>query len=154
MQTFHLIVQKNKLILFEKSGDNFERIHVEGNPELAYDLNCVKEDVDKLLSFLKNEYNLDSVEEIDFVMIDNENKIISDILRKVLENHIKEIVNIEQLILEISQKLSTDPKLHILDYGINYDGINYLYQNGSVNKTDFSLLGYTLSADNLMKFMA
>ncbi len=38
------------------------------------------------------------------------------------------------------------------ELGINFDGKNYVMSNNKLIKNDYSLLGYTLHADDIMKF--
>lgn len=114
--------------------------------------NCAKACTDKLLSILVNVYNLDSAGEIDLVMIDNEDKVVSEVIDKALSKHIKEKIQIDDLICRISQKLDRDENLHISEYGINFDGKNYLCKSSGVKKSEFYLLGYTVSADELLKY--
>lgn len=152
MQTFYVVLEKEIISIFEKNHDSYEKVYIEGNPEYTYEINCAKACTDKLLSILVNVYNLDSAGEIDLVMIDNEDKVVSEVIDKALSKHIKEKIQIDDLICRISQKLDRDENLHISEYGINFDGKNYLCKSSGVKKSEFYLLGYTVSADELLKY--
>ncbi len=137
MQTFYIVLEKNSMSIFEKDNGSFERLYLEGNPEYPYDINSAKECTEKLFSMLVNEYNLDSISEIDLVLINNENTVVSEVMNKVLDNHIKEKIQIEDMIKNISQKLCRDKKLHIEEYVINFDGINYTCNKSGTEKNEF-----------------
>ena len=113
MQTFYMVLKKDSLGMFEKEHDSFQRLYFEGDPEYRYEINCAKEYVERLLSMLSNEFNLDSVAEIDFVVIENEDKLVNEVMGKALCGHIREKIEIEKLIGVISQRLKRDKKLYI-----------------------------------------
>lgn len=153
MQTIYLLIGKEKLYLYEKNANLFERLYIEGNPDYSYDINNVKYGIQQLMDNLVNEYNLDTKAEIDFIVIDNENEIISEVVEKIIGEYESKKYTIDSIIIKVFNKLSRDKKLLIEEYGINFDGKNYLLINGNLNKKEFSLLGYTLQEDNLMKYV-
>lgn len=153
MQTFYMILGKDTINVYEKENGSYERVYLEGNPGYSYDKNNAKECIEKLFSMLRNKYNMDSVGEIDFVVIDNEDKIVSEVMERALSAYIKSKIKIEDLIYKIFEKLDRDKKLHISEYGVNFDGKNYLCREKKIEKHEFSLLGYTVSDDELIKYV-
>ncbi len=153
MQTFYMIIGKKSLSLYEKIGVSFKQIYLQGKPEYLYDINRARECIDKVFAMLIIEYNMRSIGEIDLVVINNEDKIISDVIGKLLRKHIREKIEVEDLLGIATEKLCRDKKLHISEYGINFDGKNYLYTEKGVEKNEFSLLGYTVNNDELMRYI-
>lgn len=152
MQTFYVIIKKSNLLIYEKNGTSYEKVYLGGNPEYTYSVNSTKDYVKKFFNMIIEEYNLDTIGEIEFIVIDNEDDIISNAILEAFGENIKTHIDIEKLMLEISSSIGRDKKLHISEYGINYDGKKYLVKNKKIVKEDFSLLSYTLTDDMLMKF--
>ena len=153
MQTFYVIIKKDYLLIYEKKGNLYERVYLEGKPEYAYNVNSAKDYAKKCLDTIVNEYNLDTMGEIDLIVIDNEDEIIANAMSDAFGKNVKERIKIEKLMSEVSAGIGRDKKLRISEYGINYDGKKYLVRDGKVVKEEFSLLSYTLTDDMLMKFV-
>ena len=152
MQNFYMIIGKNELFLYEKNENGYVRQFIEGNSEYSYKLNNAKNDVDRLIKSLVNEYNMETSAEIEFVVIDNENTIYSETIEKALGEYVTKKNDLKQILTNIIKKLKRDNKLMIDELGINFDGKNYVMSNNKLIKNDYSLLGYTLQADDIMKF--
>ena len=153
MQTFYVVIKKDCLLVYEKNGCSYEKVYLGGNPEYAYSVNSAKHYTNRFLDKIVEEYNLDSIGEIDFIVIDNEDEIISNVMLEAFGQNVKKRISIEKLISEISASIGRDKKLHVSEYGINFDGKKYLIKNQQVVKEEFSLLAYSLSDDMLMKFI-
>lgn len=153
MQTFYLLIGKSNLYVYEKKDNTYERLYIEGNPEYAYDLNSDKTSIEQLMDELVNEYNLDTKAEIDFIVVDNEDRIVSEVMQKVLGEYQSKVYEIDFLMKLVAGKLQRDSKMMIDKFGINFDGKNYLLSDGGIVKNDFNLLGYTLNEDDLMKYI-
>ena len=151
MQKFYMIIGKNELFLYEKNENGYVRQFIEGNSEYSYKLNNAKNDVDRLIKSLVNEYNMETSAEIEFIVIDNENTIYSEIIEKALGEYVAKKNDLKQILTNIIKKLKRDNKLMIDELGINFDGKNYVMSNNKLIKNDYSLLGYTLHADDIMK---
>lgn len=152
MQTFYVVIKKDYFALYEKNGDLFEKIYLSGNPEYRYSINSVKDSTQRFLTTILEEYNLDSIGEIDLIVIDNEDEIITESILKAFDKHVKERVSISKLILKVLMALDRDPKMHISEYGVNFDGKKYGLTDNTVIKAEFSLLAYSLSDDMLIKY--
>lgn len=153
MQTFYVVIKKEVLIIYEKDGDSFERVYLGGNPEYSYSVNCSQEHINKLFECLIEEYNLDTIGEVDFIVVENEDQIVSKSVVNALGQSVKNLINIEGLMIKISEGIGRDKKLRIREYGINFDGKRYLFEDEKISKEDFCLLSYSLSDDMLMQFV-
>lgn len=151
MQTFYVIIKKEYLSIYDKIDNSFTRVYLDGNPEYSYSVNSAKDYVNRLVDMIIDENNLDSEGEIDFVVIDNEDEIISKALLNAFGESVKKIIDVEALMADISNKICSDKKLHIPEYGINFDGKKYLVKDNKLVKEEFSLLSYNLTDDMLMK---
>ena len=153
MQTFYMIIKKECLSIYEKNGNSYERVYLGGNPEYAYSVNCARNYVDRFLKMIVEEYNLDTIGEVDFVVIDNEDTVISNVMLEAFGQNVKKRICVENLVSEISASIGRDKKLRIFEYGINFDGKKYLVKGQQVIKEEFSLLAYTLNDDMLMRLV-
>lgn len=148
-----MIIKKDCLSLYEKNDNEYEKVYFEGNPEYSYSINSAKESVERFLNMLLGEYNLDTMGEIDFVVIDNEDEIVSEVMLGEFAQSVKKRINIMELMSKILDSIGRDKKLHISDYGINYDGKRYIFNNQKIVKEEFSLLAYTLNDNMLINFI-
>lgn len=152
MQKFYMITGKDKLFVYEKQGNDYIRQYIEGNAYYSYNLNNAKNDIEKLIESLVNEYNMETSAEIEFYVIDNENSVCSEVVEKALGDYIEEKYSINSVLINVIQNLRKEKKLMIDKFGVNFDGKNYI-NNGQLIKKEFSLLGYTLNSDTIMKFI-
>ena len=157
--TFYMIVGKEKLFLFDKAGPSCNRLYIEGNPDFLYDANQAehdkKKDDDKknLFITLIKEYNLDTHAELDFKVIYNEDPIRSQVMKDVLGEHVSGQYEILDIVHGIAKSFTKDTKLMIDEFGINFDGKNYMVRDNDIVKQDYSLLGYTLREEQIMRFL-
>ncbi len=100
MQKFYMIIGKNELFLYEKNENGYVRQFIEGNSEYSYKLNNAKNDVDRLIKSLvnENEYNMETSAEIEFIVIDNENTIYSEIIEKALGEYVAKKNDLKQIL--------------------------------------------------------
>ena len=94
MQTFYVIIQKNYLSVYEKNADMFEKVYLGGNPYFAYTVNNAVDYIQRFFSMIIEEYNLETVGEVDFVVIENEDRIITDAVSKAMGECIKKQLKI------------------------------------------------------------
>ena len=153
MQKVYLLVKNKYMVLFEKNGNSIERIYVEGNPTYSYDIKNIAGEIRNLTQIIVNEYNLESVAEIQLMVINNENEVIADCVSRATAEVVDAEWKIEEIMETVLQKLSKDDALCIDKYGLNFDGKNYIVTSGEIAKSDFSLLGYPISDDELVKYM-
>jgi hypothetical protein len=153
VQEFYIIIKKESLLVYEKKGNGYERIYLGGNPEYLYSLNNPSKSIEKFLALIAEEYNLDSIAEVNFNIIDNEDKIVSSTVLEKFGVYVKTCIHIEILMIDILNSLARDAKLRILEYGINYDNKNYIKKDNGINKREYSLLAYKLIDDKLIKYV-
>ena len=153
MQKFLMILGKEKLYLYTRKENVYEKKYIEGSPSFDYKQNNASNDIKKLFRSLKDEYGLDSEAELEFDVIDNEDPVSTDVMMRVLGSYIAGRRKIEDVIETVMKKLVKDKNLLVDDYGVNFDGKNYVYTSGKLVKKDFNLLGYTLKADSIVKYL-
>lgn len=151
MQIFYVIIGRNALYLYEKNGEEYNRQYVSGNPEFQYQTNSVKKDMDKMMDALVEEYNLENRSELSFFVIGSNDPLVTEVVSKALEGYITEKHDLNVLMLEVIKRFSCDKKLLVNEFGINFDDVNYRLLNGRLQETDYSLLGYTLQTDDLIR---
>lgn len=152
MQRFLMIIGKNRLNIYVKKGEHFDKKYFDGDPEFRYDHNASKKDVDKLCELLVKQFSLSTPAELEFDIIENEDAVYTNAITKHLQ-YIASRKAVEDFMKEIIQKLSRDQNLLIKDFGVNFDGKNYELKSGSIKKRDFFLLGYTIEEDDFVKFI-
>ena len=153
MQIFYLIIGKDKLFLYEKDNGHAVKQYIEGNPYFLYDVNKAESDVQRMLDLLVNEYNLDTVAELEFIILENDDDIRTNKIEQILSDYIIEKLDLRKTLLKIMKTLNKDKKLYINDFGINYDGMSFYIKNNKLEKSEFNLLSYTLQEDTLMKYI-
>lgn len=152
MQTFYMITGRSCLTLYEREGASYKRVYLNGNPEFQYDINHMQKYAEQLFSILSDQYSLSSDQEISLTVIDSEDSVVSEIVNRELGRHIVKKLPPEQVLRAAAQTMCGDAELPIDEYGINYDGKNYLFTDNGAKKREFSLLGYTIDADALIQF--
>lgn len=110
--------------------------------------------VERLCTMIVEEYNLDTIAEVDFVVINNEDTFISEVMTKALNQNIKEIISVDCLIKTAMMNLSRDQNLYIPKYGLHFDGKSYFLRESNLYKEEFSLVSYALKDGMLMKFLS
>lgn len=153
MQEFYIIIKKEFFSVYEKKENSYERIYLGGNPEYLYSVKNASKSIEKFFALIVEEYNLDSIAEVNFNIIDNEDKIVSNTVLESFGIYVKKCIHIETLMLKILNSLGRDAKLRILEYGINYDNKNYIIKDNGLNKREYSLLAYKLIDDKLIKYV-
>lgn len=153
MQKVYLVIAKKNIYIYKKEGDSFERIYIDGNSEYEYSVNAITAGIEKLKEKLVDEYNLDTQEGLNFTVIENEDKSITQAVENVLGQCIHKKYALEKLMTDILKQLCMDKKLLISEYGINFDGKNYLIIRDKIMQKEFSLLGYTLCPDKLVEYI-
>lgn len=148
---FLLFIGTRRLHVFDLN-ENCERIYIDGKDCYEYDITKASEDVEALLEYLVNEYNLSSKAEVKFQVLTNTDKGINDIMSRALGNHVQGRFSGMEIIKKAIKELSKDKNYLIDDYGINFDGNCYKLK-GEIVKKDFSLLAYTLCDELLLNLI-
>ena len=140
MQKFFMIIGKNKLNVYSTNGGQWEKQYFEGNPEFEYEVNNARHDIEKMFELLVSEYNLDSKAELEFSVLCNEDSVYNDVIERCMKEYICEKKELKQVEID--------------NYGINFDGKHYMLKDGVITKGKFDLLGYTVSEDSIVKYIA
>lgn len=150
---FFLIIEKNTLCIYENNNGKYEKQFIEGNDHYPYDLEQVQEDIGSFLDILADEKNLGTKAKLSFDVLENENQIRTNGVMEVLGPYTEERYRLNDTVMKILRKLSKDKKLHIQDYGINYDGICYKIHDSRLLTGPFDLLAYTVHGDDIVELL-
>lgn len=153
MQKIYMLIGREKLFLYEKEGDRYIPQYIEGSLGYGYSISTAKQDIKKLLNILTDEYSLNTEAELEFVVLENENDVYSRVIQDVLGDLVVQELELGRLLYKIISNLQKDEKLHIEEFGVNFDGKNYIEKKSKLFKRNFSLLGYTVGEDEFMKFI-
>lgn len=152
MINLYMVICKQSIFVYEKTNSGYNSIFIEGNAGFQYELHSVNWDMKKLLDYLVDEFNLDDESEVFFNIIENEDKVINKVFKNILNGHINKVYSLDVLLSRMMQELK-GKSLMIEEFGINYDGINYIQTDDVIQKRDFSLLGYTVSIDRVINLI-
>lgn len=147
MLTFYILVEHDKIFLYQKDKSGFVNQYINGNEYIEYSSSSMKNDIDKLINVVLEEFNLVSSEEIGAKIILNKNDYSSNMLTKVLKNSNVTILDV----FDLSDILFNVIINRHNNAGINFDGVNYVIINNKISQKNFSLLADTLSEKDLMK---
>lgn len=149
----HMIIGKNAFYLYRRKNNGFEIEYIDGNPYRHYDTHSIKSDLANLLETVADTNNLDSTDEIFFTVIENSDPIRNKNVEQVLENRLKEKISVDEILIRTVNALSQNKDLHINEFGINYDGSSYIFRNGKLEKSSYSLLAYNVGQEKLMEYV-
>lgn len=158
MKKFYLIIGKDKFLVYHKNKNAFELESIDGNLYVKYDIHRINSDMQNLLEALQNAYNLETMEELKFVVMPNSDPLRNSIIEKALSgeteqaSYIYSKYELKDILLKAIQRLSKDKKLHISEFGINYDGDSYILMDGILKQGEYSLLGYTIEQERLIDY--
>ena len=147
---FYLVICRTVFYVFEKNRDAFNVVHIDGNPYTKYNLPTIRDDILSLTQSLTDIYNLESSDDLKFVVVENIDRVRNLGVSKTLGDKIERTIPITTL---ISQYMANQGDEEINRYGLNYDGDTYLSNAGDVTKHDYSLLGIRAEVDSLINFV-
>ena len=153
MQTLYMIIGKDALFLYAKEGVSYQRQYIAAKPEFPYQPSHIMEDIQTLLSLIMEEYNLEDRLELTFSVVEGEDTALSEKVCSMLDGNISKRHPLYSVIFHIIIKLEGDGRPLIKEFGINFDGVNYRLVNGSIQKSNYNLLGYTMQADDLIQYI-
>lgn len=147
---FYLVICRKVFYVFEKNGDAFDVVHIDGNPYKKYNLPTIRDDILSLTQNLTDIYNLESSDDLKFVVVENIDRVRNLGVSKTLGDKIERTIPITTL---ISQYIANQGDEDINRYGINYDGDTYMSNTGDVTKHDYSLLGIRVEVGSMINFV-
>lgn len=151
MQQVKIIICKDEFFVF----DGTEQISIDGNLSFEYSVNRVQEDVARFLERLAYYYNLQSPSELNVLLITNEDDSITEAVKNAFDGqekaaHIEGVCEIDDSIADVMRQLSEDKTQHIDEFGVNFDGVNYMFKDNALEKQPFSLIGRTIDVAKLV----
>ena len=147
---FYLVICRTVFYVFEKNDDVFNVVHIDGNPYKKYNLPTIRDDILSLTQSLTDIYNLESSDDLKFVVVENIDRVRNLGVNKTLGDKIERTIPVKTL---ISQYIANQGDEEINRYGLNYDGDTYLSNAGDVTKHDYSLLGIRVEVDSLINLV-
>ena len=158
MRTFYLVIGKDKFYVYRKDKDTFAPEYIDGNPYMKYGIHHVKSDIQHLLESLQHNYNLETMREIKFIVVNNSDPVRNSIIENALDGkdtqagYINSIYDFKDILVKAIKTLSKDKTLYISEFGINYDGDSYMLKDGILKQSEFNLLGYTIYHERLINY--
>lgn len=151
MKNLYMVIGKSELFLYEREGSQYNKQYIEGNPGFSYEFRSIENNISELLDALVNENNLEGRNEIQFTLIRKEDDRNGEKVQACITNHVSTVIGLKEVIENYIHQAILDGIPMIDEYGINYDGNNYRMRDEKVTKSDFDLLGLTVSTDSLME---
>lgn len=152
---------RENIQFFEIADGELTPFFVQGKKVLSYLQSRLPEDVKKIITDIANECNLDRTEREDgkafyqglsFIVLESSDKNLNRKICKEFEGYLDaEVVSAKKVIDKaFFLEFNNDT---LLDYGINYDGVNYRQSGKGTDNRDFNLLAYTLKDEDIMEIV-
>ena len=158
MKKFYLIIGKDRFCVYHKDNNAFALEYIDGDPYMTYDIHRINGDIKRLLEALQQNYNLETMSELNFIVVKNSDPIRNSVIEKAITGEegqaslIKGKYELKDILVKAIKKLSKDEKLHISEFGINYDGDSYILEDGILKQGEYNLLGYTIAQECLIDY--
>ena len=153
MLKFYLFVCRDKFYVYRAKDRAVETLS-SGYPYLEYEQDKMRKATENLVIELLEGNNIEDKNELQFVLIENSDKVRNDTVNEVLGNSIIARYNVHDLVKQAVSKLACDPKLYIKELGVNYDGECYhLDDKGPMYRSEYSLLALSIKPEALLKFL-
>lgn len=144
MSKYCLIVNQDRLHVFEQTPSGYKMMEPEGRDSLPFDQSRAGEAVGKLENILaKNERPL-------FIMIASGNKVLNKAFQNALGDKLEKTIRLEGLLINCLKNLGQNHANCIDDFGVNYDGRSYNLKDGRLVESSFSLLAYTIMPKHIL----
>ena len=150
---FYVVIGKGSFFLYRKENKKFEPEYIDGNPYYRYILHEIKASVKQMLITLADINNLDNENEIELVIIENSDRVRNTNVKLALKNYIKETIQLDTLLLRLIHDLLKNKSLYIDELGINYDEDCYIMRSNTLERSNYSLLAYTVNQNMLMNYV-
>ena len=154
MQKITIIICKDEFFVF----DGNEQIYFDGNESFPYRENRVIKDIEKLLFKVVQIFNLESAKDLSVCIVTNKDASITEFVKLAFTEqeygtNVASFIEARCVIKKAIQQLLNDSALHIAEFGMNFDGVNYFLKDGRLEKLPFSLLGYQLKVGDFAKYI-
>lgn len=139
---------KDRIMLVSLEGSG--RSSVKIDKAIPYQQSHLKDQIRQMMTDLQSDLDVKD-DELAFVMIENEDDVLTLKLENALGNTLKKIAPLPPLLDNYATELKKDASKLVDDYGINFDDKSYLLANGGIQKYDFSLLAYTVDCEKFLR---
>ena len=72
---------------------------------------------------------------------------------RVSKNNVKEVIKLDTVLFRVIHDLLKDKSLYIDEFGVNYDEESYVMRSNALERSNYSLLAYTINQDILMNYV-
>ena len=149
MTKIYLVICKNKFYVYDEAR---KPIQIDGKPFFEYDRNKIREATLRLTTELVDMNKLPSESELKFFVVENSDATLNEGFMKVRGDLVAKKFSLDGLLRTTIRELSANPKLHVGEFGVNYDGDCYRPADDSLTRSDFSLLALSIEPEALLKF--
>lgn len=150
---YYLVIGKDEFTLYRKNNERFEKEYIDGNPFYRYKLHGIKNNIESLLAILVDSNNLERTAELEFIVIENADRIRNLNVENYLGGRMKGKIMLDSILTKIINDLGKKKSLHIDKFGINYDNESYLLQSGRLEQNRYSLLAYNIEPNLLINYV-
>ena len=139
---------KDRIMLVSLEGTGKSEISI--NKSIAYQHSHLKDQLQQMMSELQAELDVKE-DELAFVMIENEDEILTHKIENALGSTLKKIAQLKPLLDSYATELKKDASRLVDEYGVNFDDKSYMIANGGILQSDFSLLAYTMNSEDFLR---
>lgn len=150
---FYVVIGKGAFFLYRKNGKKFEPEYIDGNPYYRYILHKIKPSAKQMVEALIENNNLNNESEIELVLIENSDRVRNVNVKQALNSCVKQVIKLDEILLRLTHDLLKNKKLYIDEFGINYDEECYKIRSNELERSNYSLLAYTVDQDMLMNYV-
>ena len=151
MKNFYLAVCRNRFYVYD--GETRQAEHIDGNPFVEYEPNKAREGVRRLVTSMLENRNKEDRWEFHFDLIESTDGLLNEaVTRELAERDMKRYAAAD-LVGRAINDLLNDPKLHVRELGVNYDGECYYAGEDLMRRGEYSLTALTLTPEALLKYV-
>lgn len=150
---FYVVIGKGAFFVYRKEDKKFEPEYIDGNPYYRYILHEIKSSAKQMLAALADINNLENENEIELAIIENSDRVRNVNVKLALENNVKEVIKLDTVLFRVIHDLLKDKSLYIDEFGVNYDEESYVMRSNALERSNYSLLAYTINQDILMNYV-
>lgn len=120
---------------------------------IKYHRSHLTEKIKQIKDELVQGFNLLDDKELSFILIGNDDSVLTEQVASALGSQLSiSPLSLESFLIPYIDHLNEEPSLYINEFGVNFDGNNFLPQKGMLKKSEFNLFGYTVQNDQFMRF--
>ena len=150
---FFISIGRNALYTYEHNDQCFKPQFIEGSDSYHISSTNITEDVNSFMNILANEKNIDTVEKLEFEVLEGTDIILNKAIVSAFGEQIVKVYSLDKALKTVIKKILHDKKFLIDTYVINYDGCSYKVENNNLLQGEFDLLGYTIHCKDVVDLM-